>query len=91
MKYKNSSFVIAKYQQSNKEHSYGYYREFDTSIIKKSPQSLSFMVIRKYSQQLIINADRQGASKSREYITFISGLFSAFLLRNRTPFLRADI
>ena len=54
-------------------------------------EGLSFTLIRKYSQQLIINADKQGASKSREYITFISGRFSAFLLRNRTPFLRADI
>ena len=54
-------------------------------------QSISFTLIRKYLQQLIINADKQGASKSREHITFISGRFSAFLLRNRTPFLRADI
>ena len=41
-------------------------------------KSLSFTLIRKYSQQLIINADKQGASKSREHITFISGRFSAF-------------
>ena len=60
-------------------------------IKSKSPENLSFTVIRKYLQQLIINADKQGASKSREHITFISGRFSAFLLRNRTPFLRADI
>ncbi len=52
---------------------------------------VSFTVIRKYLQQLIINADKQGASKSREYITFISGRFSAFLLRNKTPFLRTDM
>ena len=53
--------------------------------------TVSFTLIRKYSQQLIINADKQGANKGREHITFISGRFSAFLLRNRTPFLRADI
>ena len=52
---------------------------------------LSFTLIRKYSQQLIINADKQGANKSREHITSISGRLSAFLLRNRTPFLRVDI
>jgi len=57
----------------------------------KKPRTLSFTVIRKYLQQLIINADKQGASKSREYITFISGRFSAFLLRNKTPFLRTDM
>ena len=57
----------------------------------KSPENLSFTLIRKYSQQLIINADKQGANKSREHIAFISGRFSAFLLRNRKPFLRADI
>ena len=57
----------------------------------KSPENFSFTLIRKYLQQLIINADKQGANKSREHITFISGRFSAFLLRNRTPFLRADI
>ena len=39
--------------------------------------SLSFTVIRKYLQQLIINADKQGANKSRKHITFISGRFSA--------------
>ena len=39
---------------------------------------LSFTVIRKYSQQLIINADKQDANKNREHITFISGRFSAF-------------
>ena len=57
----------------------------------KDAVTLSFTVIRKYLQQLIINADKQGASKSREYITFISGRFSAFLLRNKTPFLRTDM
>ena len=57
----------------------------------KTAGSLRFTVIRKYSQQLINNADKQGASKSREHITFISGRFSAFLLRNRMPFLRVDI
>jgi len=41
-------------------------------------QVFSFTLIRKYLQQLIINADKQGASKSREHITFISGRFSAF-------------
>ncbi len=46
----------------------------------KVPRSLDFTVIRKYLQQLIINADKQSANKSREYITFISGRFSAFLL-----------
>ncbi len=56
-----------------------------------SMKTQRLIVIRKYSQQLINNADRQGANKSREYITFFSGRFSAFLLRNRTPFLRADI
>ena len=67
--------------------------QFPISLLdmKKVPQSLSFTVIRKYLQQLIINADKQGASKSREYITFISGRFSAFLLRNKTPFLRTDM
>ena len=47
-------------------------------IKSKSPENLSFTLIRKYLQQLIINADKQGASKSREHITFISGRFSAF-------------
>ena len=58
---------------------------------QKGAESISFTLIRKYSQQLIINADKQGANKSREHIAFISGRFSAFLLRNRKPFLRADI
>ncbi|NBI79079.1 hypothetical protein D3Z39_09375 [Anaerotruncus colihominis] len=44
----------------------------------KTQESFSFTLIRKYLQQLIINADKQGASKSREHITFISGRFSAF-------------
>ena len=44
----------------------------------KDALNLSFTLIRKYSQQLISNADKQGASKSREHITFISGRFSAF-------------
>ena len=41
-------------------------------------ENISFTLIRKYLQQLIINADKQGANKSREHITFISGRFSAF-------------
>ena len=51
------------------------------AIIKstiENQQTPSFTLIRKYLQQLIINADKQGASKSREHITFISGRFSAF-------------
>jgi len=56
-------------------------------MAKENPETISFTVIRKYSQQFIINADRQSASKSREHITFLSGWFSAFLLRNGTPFL----
>ena len=58
---------------------------------RKKEGNISFTLIRKYLQQLIINADKQGASKSREHITFISGRFSAFLLRNRTLFLRVGI
>lgn len=38
---------------------------------EKSPEDISFTVIRKYLQQLIINADKQGANKSREHSTFI--------------------
>ena len=57
----------------------------------KNAGSLGFTLMRKYSQQLIINADKQGASKSREHITSISGRFSAFLLCNKMLFLRADI
>ena len=49
--------------------------------------NISFTLIRKYSQQLIINADKQGASKSREQITFISGRFSAFLLNTYYSYL----
>ena len=60
-------------------------------VFAKLAVVVSFTVIRKYLQQLIINADKQSASKSREHITFISGRFSASLLRNRKPFLRADI
>ena len=59
--------------------------------MKTKQKTFSFTLIRKYSQQLIINADKQGANKSREHITSISGRLSAFLLRNRTPFLRVDI
>lgn len=33
----------------------------------------------------------QGANKSREHITFISGRFPAFLLCNKTPFFRAGV
>ena len=40
-------------------------------------KTLSFTLIRKYSQQLITNADRQGAN--RELITFNSGRLSVFL------------
>lgn len=47
-------------------------------MLQKIQLSISFTLIRKYSQQLISNADKQGASKSREHITFISGWFSAF-------------
>lgn len=47
------------------------------TITKKIRDSIDFAVIRKYSQQFITNADRQGAS--RELITFTSGRLSAFL------------
>ena len=60
----------------------------------KSKESLDFTVIRKYSQQFITNADRQGANGSRELITFKvvgSLLFCLCLLRNRTPFLEVEV
>lgn len=44
---------------------------------EKEGIAFSFTLIRKYSQQLITNADRQGAN--RELITFNSGRLSAFL------------
>ena len=60
---------------------------------RRSPESLSFTPIRKYSQQLITNADRQGANRNRELITFNSGQLSVSvctLLRDRTSFLRVE-
>ena len=47
--------------------------------VKKIRELISFMLIRKYSQQLITNADRQGANRNRELITFNSGRLSVFL------------
>ena len=53
-------------------------RNYQTiTVIKKIPVTLSFTLIRKYSQQLSTNADRQGAN--RELITFNSGRLSVFL------------
>ena len=46
-------------------------------VSKKIAEVVKFTVIRKYFQQFITNADRQGAS--RELITFRSGRLSAFL------------
>lgn len=48
-------------------------------ILPKNRKEVSFTLIRKYSQQLITNADRQGANRNRELITFGSGRLSAFL------------
>ena len=47
--------------------------------MKKALKTVSFTLIRKYSQQLITNADRQGANRNRELITFNSGRLSVFL------------
>lgn len=53
--------------------------EVDPHVLKTMVLNLSFTLIRKYSQQLIINADRQGANRNRELITFNSGRLSGFL------------
>lgn len=49
------------------------------------------MIDEERLKQLTINADKQGASMSREHVTFICGRFSAFLSYSRKPFLRTDI
>ena len=56
-------------------HSRG--QRFDPAYLHQKARNLSFTLIRKYSQQLITNADRQGAN--RELITFNSGWLSVFL------------
>lgn len=35
---------------------------------RKNPETVGFTLIRKYLQQLITNADRQGANRNRELI-----------------------
>ena len=56
---------------------------------KKTPENLSFTLIRKYLQQLIINADKQGTitirivrSRYDSWVLFLLSFFSTALLNN---------